>query len=69
MEYKNAMLYFSGCFILCGIIFIALKLCNIINWSWMWILAPIWIISISWIVSLLIVGIVAIISFTWNKGE
>lgn len=67
MEYKNAMLYFSGLFTLCGIIFIALKLCNIISWSWAWILAPIWIISISWFVSLLIIGIVAIVSFTWNK--
>ncbi len=23
--------------------FIVLKLCGIINWSWLWILAPIWI--------------------------
>jgi len=25
------------------ILFIALKLCNVINWSWVWVLAPIWI--------------------------
>lgn len=25
------------------IVFITLKLCNVINWSWIWILSPIWI--------------------------
>lgn len=23
--------------------FIILKLCNVINWSWWWVLAPLWI--------------------------
>lgn len=26
-----------------GIVFIALKLCHVITWSWIWVLAPIWI--------------------------
>lgn len=25
------------------ITFIVLKLCGIINWSWLWVLAPIWL--------------------------
>ena len=25
------------------ILFIALKLCGVINWSWWWVLAPTWI--------------------------
>lgn len=25
------------------IVFIALKLCGIINWSWWWVLSPLWI--------------------------
>lgn len=31
---------------LCGvllIIFIVLKLCKLINWSWLWVLSPLWI--------------------------
>ena len=28
---------------LLGIVFIVLKLCNILNWSWIWVLSPIWI--------------------------
>lgn len=25
------------------IVFIVLKLCHVINWSWIWVLCPIWI--------------------------
>lgn len=28
---------------LLGIAFIVLKLCNIIDWSWWWVLCPFWI--------------------------
>jgi hypothetical protein len=31
---------FSG---LLGIAFIVLKLCHVIDWRWLWVLAPIWI--------------------------
>ncbi len=40
------------------IVFIALKLCGIISWPWIWVLAPIW-------VSTLIV--VAILAFALFK--
>lgn len=26
-----------------GLIFITLKLCNVITWSWIWVLCPFWI--------------------------
>lgn len=29
--------------VLLTIAFVVLKLCNVINWSWLWILAPLWI--------------------------
>ena len=38
------------------IIFVVLKLCNLINWSWAWVLSPLWI-------SLLIAFVVYIIYF------
>ena len=25
------------------LLFIALKLCNVIDWSWWWVLSPLWI--------------------------
>ena len=32
------------------LIFIILKLCGVIHWSWVWVLAPLWISAIVWII-------------------
>lgn len=40
-----------------GIVFIVLKLCKVITWSWVWVLAPFWI---SWAIALVVI-ILAII--------
>ena len=40
------------------IVFIVLKLCHVIEWSWLWVLAPLWI---STILGLIIVIIYVII--------
>ena len=48
----------------CGLLavaFIALKLTGVINWSWLWVLAPIWIptaIALAIIVIVLVVVLV-----------
>lgn len=48
----------------CGLLavaFIVLKLTGVINWSWLWVLAPIWIptaIALTIIVTVLIVVLV-----------
>jgi len=37
---------YSGGIGFCGlltIVFITLKLCKVIDWSWLWVLSPIWI--------------------------
>ena len=26
-----------------ALVFIVLKLCNVINWSWIWVLSPLWL--------------------------
>lgn len=31
-----------GFFTLLGVLFVGLKLANIIDWSWWWVLAPLW---------------------------
>ena len=36
------------------IAFIVLKLCGVIKWSWLWVLAPTWISTIFFIVVLLV---------------
>lgn len=39
---------------LLAIVFIVLKLTNIIDWSWWWVLAPIWIPIIFWILVIVV---------------
>lgn len=45
-------------FELLTIAFIVLKLCNVIEWSWVWVLSPIWITFVILIIILLVIGIV-----------
>lgn len=54
MENKSKGIGFTGALTL---IFITLKLCGVINWGWLWVLAPLWI---GWAVALLIIAGVAL---------
>lgn len=40
------------------IVFIVLKLCNVIKWSWVWVLSPLWISVALFFVILIIVLII-----------
>lgn len=59
MDNKNSG---GGCItfgdMLC-IVFIVLKLCGVINWSWVWVLSPLWI---GLILGIIIVVIAIILS-------
>ena len=46
------------------IVFIVLKLCKVIEWSWVWVLSPLWI---SFGLAILIVIIVFIITAIINR--
>lgn len=54
----------------CGaltILFIALKLCGTITWSWLWVLSPLWIgLSVGFVV-LTIASIVSVILLNREK--
>ena len=45
------------------IVFIILKLCGIITWSWWWVLSPLWITA--FIDSLLVM--IALMAYGWRK--
>lgn len=47
---------------LLAIVFIVLKLCGVISWSWLWVLSPIWISWILLLIVLMIVGIAMLIT-------
>lgn len=42
--------------------FIVLKLCGVITWSWLWVLAPLWIPIAFVLVILLILGIMVYVN-------
>lgn len=42
-EIKHVSLTFGSVLPLLLVAFIVLKLCNVITWSWLWVLAPLWI--------------------------
>ncbi len=42
---------------LLGILFIGLKLCHVIDWSWWWVTAPFWGGLAIWLVVLIIIGL------------
>ena len=39
------------------IVFVALKLCHVIAWSWVWVLSPLWIGFLLWVVAVIILSI------------
>ena len=41
------------------IVFVVLKLCKVITWSWWWVLSPLWI---SWGLAIIIIIIVIIVN-------
>jgi len=47
------------------ILFIGLKLAGVINWSWVWVLAPMWIPLGIWVVTVLAM----VIARKRRKGE
>ena len=48
---------FSG---LLTIVFIVLKLCNVINWNWFWVLSPVIFSAALWILLFVILIIIAL---------
>ena len=42
-----------------AIVFIILKLCKVINWSWIWVLSPLWISLIIYIILVIIIKIIS----------
>lgn len=55
INYNNGGIGFCSAL---ALLFIAFKLLHIINWSWLWVLAPIWIPSAIAVAVLIIVGLI-----------
>lgn len=46
------------------LLFVALKLLGVIDWSWFWVLSPLWI---SIVLAVLIIGVILII--VWRQND
>lgn len=46
------------------VIFVVLKLTNLISWSWLWVLSPLWIS-----LSLTLLGLLIILLIIWIGGK
>lgn len=56
---SNSEIGFSGVLFF---IFLTLKLCNVISWSWLWVTAPLWIPIL-----LVVVGFIIIVAIDYSK--
>lgn len=61
MENKSSGRQSIGLVSILGVVFIVLKLCGVINWSWWWVLAPFWGQLVVGIIILVVILIIAII--------
>jgi len=52
-----------------GLIFITLKLCKVIAWSWWWVLAPFWGPAVLVIAFMLVAGMVAFIVWLVSRRK
>lgn len=59
---KKAKVKFPSLSTILGVVFVVLKLCGVIEWSWVWVLAPFWIGAIITILTLIFVTMVAAIT-------
>lgn len=48
------------------VLFIALKLCGVIAWSWWWVMAPLWIPAL---IVVLVFGIMFLVFLVFLAGE
>ena len=58
---------------LLGTAFIVLKLCGVINWSWLWVLGPFWIplvIAVAVVLAIVVLKVIVIIAaLAFGKKE
>ena len=60
---NNKIVVHSPICMILFIVFLVLKLTNVINWSWWWVTAPLWIpVSIALVLLLIAIAILGIIS-------
>ena len=69
MNNNNKVVVYSPSCMILFIVFLVLKLTNVINWSWWWVTAPLWIPSAIIIGIGLLVVVAFIIEMILSKNK
>lgn len=60
----------SLCCFLTFLLFLTLKLCNVITWSWWWVTAPLWLPVIVMVAITIVFFVCAVLLMFWiNRKE
>jgi hypothetical protein len=49
------------------VVFLVLKLCHVINWSWWWVTAPLWGSIVLFLGIMLVVGLVMLVAAAFGS--
>ena len=60
VQTSNSGIGFAG---LLTVLFIGLKLTNVIDWSWLWVLSPLWIGFVVMGSILFVLGVIALVAY------
>ena len=60
IENKSSGNYATSVPFILFIVFLVLKLCKVISWSWLWVCSPLWIGAIIGVVAFIILFIIAL---------
>ena len=60
MSKKSSGNYATSVPFILFIVFLVLKLCKVISWSWLWVCSPLWIGAIIGVVAFIILIIIAL---------
>ena len=66
MRYSAEIQHSVGLPTVLFLIFLVLKLCHVIDWSWWWITAPLWMIPVILLSIFLIIACIAGMTFLFN---
>lgn len=50
------------------LIFMTLKLTNVINWSWWWVTAPLWM-PVVVVLAIIVIAILILLPYEWMKSK
>lgn len=44
------------------VLFVTLKLTNVIDWAWIWVLSPLWICLGLWVIAMIVAILLAVVA-------